>query len=107
MALSSSDGLLWGSGPMRVGGLGPSDCLAPGTMFVPINFFVNNTKEIPSKSPNNCDFHHCWDSYWRHSLRFGNWSLRLYFSHQGPAAATEVSIPELFRKPTLLFSKTL
>jgi len=32
MALSSSDGLLWGSGPMRVGGLGPSDCLAPGTI---------------------------------------------------------------------------
>jgi len=29
MALSSSDGLLWGNGPMRVGGLGPTDRLVP------------------------------------------------------------------------------
>ena len=44
MALSSSDGLLWGNGPMRVGGLGSTDCLAPGSMFVPKEFFVKNTK---------------------------------------------------------------
>lgn len=39
MALSSSDGLLWGNGPMRVGGLGSTDCLSPGSMFVPNQFF--------------------------------------------------------------------
>lgn len=43
MGLYSSDGLVWGNGPMRVGGLGPTDCLAPGSMFVLNNFFVNNT----------------------------------------------------------------
>jgi len=32
MALSSSDGLLWGNGPMRVGGLGTTNCLAPGSI---------------------------------------------------------------------------
>ena len=43
MALSSSDGLLWVNGPLRVGNLGSSDCLAPGTMFVPQQFiFLEN-----------------------------------------------------------------
>ena len=37
MALSSSDGLLWGSGLMQVGGLGPTGCLVPGTMFVSLS----------------------------------------------------------------------
>lgn len=32
LALSSSDGLLWANGPMQVGGLGPTSCLAPGTI---------------------------------------------------------------------------
>jgi len=32
MALSSSDGLLWGNGPMRVGGMGSTDCLSPGSI---------------------------------------------------------------------------
>lgn len=36
---------------MRVGGLGPTDCLAPGSMFVPNNFFVNNTKNNIILSP--------------------------------------------------------
>ncbi|KAF8805177.1 hypothetical protein BYT27DRAFT_6668872 [Phlegmacium glaucopus] len=32
LAMSSSDGLLWANGPMQVGGLGPTSCLAPGTI---------------------------------------------------------------------------
>ena len=43
MALSSSDGLLWVNGPLRVGNLGSSDCLAPGTMFVPQQFIFWRT----------------------------------------------------------------
>jgi len=38
LAMSSSDGLLWANGPMQVGGLGSTNCLVPGTMFVPIHF---------------------------------------------------------------------
>ncbi|KAH9484840.1 hypothetical protein JR316_0001742 [Psilocybe cubensis] len=32
LSLTSSDGSLWANGPMRVGGLGPSDCLVPGSV---------------------------------------------------------------------------
>lgn len=112
MALSSSDGLLWGNGPMRVGGLGSTDCLSPGSMCVPNNLFfceeqILKKKIISSKSPTNSYLHHRWDNYWRRNLGFGNWNLVLFSIHPSSAAATEISIPKLFRKPTLLFNKTV
>ncbi|KAF8161559.1 hypothetical protein B0H34DRAFT_701510 [Crassisporium funariophilum] len=33
LSLTSADGQVWANGPMRVGDLGPTDCLAPGTML--------------------------------------------------------------------------
>ncbi|KAJ7727178.1 hypothetical protein B0H14DRAFT_3169496 [Mycena olivaceomarginata] len=32
LSLASADGQLWSYGPLHAGGMGPSDCLAPGTM---------------------------------------------------------------------------
>ncbi|KAF5355025.1 hypothetical protein D9756_005603 [Leucocoprinus leucothites] len=32
ISLLSSDGQMWANGPMHVGGFGPNDCLAPGTI---------------------------------------------------------------------------
>ncbi|KAF7372773.1 hypothetical protein MSAN_00483000 [Mycena sanguinolenta] len=32
LSLASADGQLWSNGPLHAGGLGPSDCLAPGTI---------------------------------------------------------------------------
>ena len=34
IALESGDGQMWANGPLQVGGLGSSDCLAPGSMQV-------------------------------------------------------------------------
>ena len=92
---------------MRVGGMGPTDCLAPGSMFVPNNVSVNHTNNNIIKFPNDSGLHYCWDKYWRRSFGFGNWSLGVCYIYQGPAAAAEISIPKLFRKPTLLFNKTV
>lgn len=40
LSLTSSDGSMWANGPMRVGGLGSSDCFVPGSVYVYSLFLV-------------------------------------------------------------------